>query len=119
MICEIDPSYHNKIIWSKVRKKKFVHGQLIKAAYITLLGAIIFYNKLSKYLINHGFVQNKYDICTFNKMVNGEKIIVQFHINDLKVLYKGQSVLVDFLGNLRSVFRQEDNLTENKGLPHN
>ena len=42
MICEIDPSYHNKIIWSKDRKKKFLYGQLIRAVYGTLLGAIIF-----------------------------------------------------------------------------
>ena len=26
MICEIDPSYHDKIIWSKDCKKKFLYG---------------------------------------------------------------------------------------------
>ena len=56
LICEIDPSYHNKIIWSQDCKKKFLYGRLIKAVYGTLLGAIIFYNKLSKHLIDHGFV---------------------------------------------------------------
>ena len=30
IICEIDPSYYNKIIWSKKRKKKFLYYQLIK-----------------------------------------------------------------------------------------
>ena len=74
MIWEIDPSYHDKVIWSKDCKKKFLYGRLIKAVYGTLLRAIIFYNKLSKHLTNHGFVQNKYDMCTFNKMVNGEQI---------------------------------------------
>ena len=58
MICKIDPSYHNKIIWSKDSKKKFLYGRLVKAVYGTLLGAIIFYNKLSKNLIDHDFVQN-------------------------------------------------------------
>ena len=111
MICKIDPSYYDKIIWSKDRKKKFLYGCLIKAVYGTLLGAIIFYNKLSKHLSNHGFVQNKYDMCTFNKMVNGEQITVQFHVDDLKVSHKEQSVLEDFLGNLRSEFGQEDKLT--------
>ena len=70
MICEIKPSYHDKIMWSKDRKKKFSYGWLIKAVYGTLLGVIIFYNKQSKHLIDHGFVQNKYNMCTFNKMVN-------------------------------------------------
>ena len=70
VICEIDSSYHNKIIWSKDHKKKFLYSQLIKAVYETLLGAIIFYNKLSRHLTNHGFVENKYNTITFNKMVN-------------------------------------------------
>ena len=93
MICEIDPSYYDKIIWSKDCKKKFLYDQLAKAVYGTLLGAIILYNKLSKHLTDHGFVQKKYDMCTFNKMVNGEQITVQFHVNDLKVSYKEESVL--------------------------
>ena len=88
MICKIDSSYNDKIIWSKDRKKKFLYGHLIKAVYGTLLGAMIFYNKLSKHLTDHGFVQNEYDMCTFNKMVNDEQITVQFHVDDLKVSHK-------------------------------
>ena len=104
MICEIDPSYHKNIIWSKDRKKKFLYGRLIKAVYGTLLGAIIFYNKLSKHLIDHRFTQNEYDMCPFNKMVNGEQITVQFHVDDLKVSHKDQAVLQEFLTNLRDEF---------------
>lgn len=37
MICKIDTSYYDKIIWSKDRKKKFLYGCLIKAVYGTLL----------------------------------------------------------------------------------
>ena len=118
MIYEIDPTYHDMIIWSKDCKRKFLYGRLIKVVYGTLLGAIIFYNKLSKHLTNHGFVQNKYDMCTFNKMVNGEQITVQFHVDDLKVSHKEQSVLDDALSSLRSEFGQEDKLTENTGLVH-
>ena len=88
MICEIDPSYHKNIIWSKDRKKKFLYSRLVKAVYGTLLGAIIFYNTLSKHLTDHGFFQNEYDMCTFNKIVNGEQITVQFHVDDLKVSHK-------------------------------
>ena len=103
MICEIDPSYNDMIIWSKDHKKKFLYGQLIKAIYGTLLGAIIFYNKSSKHLIDHRFV-HKYDMCTFNKMMNGEQVTVQFHVDDLKVSHKYQAILDDFLNDLRSEF---------------
>ena len=53
MICEIDPSYHKNVRWSKDCKKKFLYGRLVKSVYGTLLGAIIFYNKLSKHLTDH------------------------------------------------------------------
>ena len=56
MICKIHPSYHDKVIWSKDGKRKFLYGRLIKAIYRTLLGAIVFYNKLSKNLTNHGSI---------------------------------------------------------------
>ena len=51
-------------------------------------------------------------------MVNGEQITVQFHVDDLKVSHKEQSVLEDFLGDLRSEFGKEDELTENTELVH-
>ena len=57
-------------------------------------------------------------MCTFNKMVNGEQITVQFHVDDLKVSHKENSVLDDFLKFLRDELGQEDKLTENKGLVH-
>ena len=31
MICEIDPTYIDKIIWSKDHKKNFLYVQLVKA----------------------------------------------------------------------------------------
>ena len=96
MICQIDPSYHKNVIWSKDCKKKFLYGRLIKAVYGTLIGAILFYNKLSKHLTDHRFVQNEYNMCTFKKMVDGEKITVQLHVDDLKVSHKDQAVLGDF-----------------------
>ena len=96
-------------------KKEFLFGQLIKAVYGILLEAIISYNKLFKYLTDHGFVQNKYDMCTFNKRVNSEKMTVQLHVDDLKASHKDQAVLEDFLSDLRDEFGQEDKLVENKG----
>ena len=42
--------------------------------------------------------------------------MVQFHVDDLKVLHKDQAVLDDFLDKLRGEFGQEDEPTENKGL---
>ena len=59
MICEIDPSCFDKVQWNKQRTRKFLYAQLVKAVYGTVFAAIIFYNKLSKHLIEHGFAQEK------------------------------------------------------------
>ena len=67
-----------------------------------LLGAIIFNDKLFKHLTDHGFVQNKYNMCKFNKIVNGEQITVQFYVDDLKVSHKDQDVSEDFLRKQRT-----------------
>lgn len=117
LLCKINPSLEAHIIWSKDGKQKYLYGELKKAAYRTLLAAIIFYNKLTEYIINEGFVQNEYEECTFNKMVNGEKIIVKFHVDDLKISHKQQCV-IDFLTGLRNKLGQEDELTESTGLVH-
>jgi len=118
MICEINPSYVAKVQWNRERTRKFLYARLVKAVYGTVLAAIIFYNKLSKHLIEHGFVMNDYDLCTFNKMVNGEQLTVQFHVDDLKASHKEQNVLDGFLDDLRNEFGQEDELAETKGLVH-
>jgi hypothetical protein len=65
MICEIDLSCYDKVQWNKQRTRKFLYARLVKAVYRTVLAAIIFYNKLSKHLINHGFVMNDNDLCTW------------------------------------------------------
>ena len=40
-------------------------------------------------------------MCTFHKIVNGDKITVQFHADDLKVWHKDQAVWTNFLDELR------------------
>lgn len=90
----------------------------MRAVYGTLLAAIIFYEKLSKRLLDQGFLINDYDECTFNKMVNGEQLTVQFHVDDLKALHKDSKVLDGFLGELQKDFGKEEELTETKGHIH-
>ena len=46
---------------------------------------------------------------TFNKMMNDEKITVQFHVVDLKVSQKNQSVLEDLFGDLGSELDKKTN----------
>ena len=84
IICDIDPSYKKCILINKKTGKKKLYGKLTKAVYGTLLGAILFYQKLSGQFYDWGYKQNSYDPCTFNKTVNGEQLTIQFHVDDLK-----------------------------------
>lgn len=118
MICQINPSYKDKIIWSQDGKRKFLYSELRKAVYGTLLAAVIFYNKLTKHLFDQGFTMNGYDEYTFNKQVKGEQLTVQFHVDDLKVSHKDHRVLNKFVSNLKKEFGQEAELSECTGKVH-
>ena len=50
MICDIDPSYKTFILINNKSVEKKLYDKLTKAAYDTLLGAILFYKKLSSQL---------------------------------------------------------------------
>ena len=88
MICEINPEYKDNIKYTNKRdrdgnRKRYLVGKVNKVVYGTLLGAILFYNKLKGVLEGLGFKVNNYDECTFNKMVDGVQCTVQFHVDDL------------------------------------
>jgi hypothetical protein len=65
------------------RMGRNMYAKLTKAVYGTLLGAILFYEKLSKQLIDWGYKPNCYDRCTFSKMIDGNQVTIQFHADDL------------------------------------
>ena len=87
--------------------------------YGTLLGAILFYKKLSGQLYEWGYEQNPYDPCTFNKTVNGEQLTIKFHVGDLRCSHMEQKVLNDLVKDLNNVFlTSKKELTETKGDIH-
>ena len=94
MLCQIDPSY-KKLIRYQTRNTKTLYGKVKKAIYGTLLGAVLFYNKLKGILIEMGFEMNEHEECTFNKMVNGKQCTIQFRVDDLKLSHVEQGVLDD------------------------
>ena len=84
MICQIKPEYQ-KLIRKTTRKnggvRKVLVDKVTKAIYGTLLGAVLFYNKLKGVLTKMGFEMNVYDECTFNKMINGYQCKIEFHVD--------------------------------------
>jgi hypothetical protein len=103
MICDIDSKYKKNIVYGK-NGKKYIYAKLTKAVYGTLLGAILFYEKLSKQLVDWGYKPNCYDRCTFNKMINGSQIMIQFQVDDLKISHVKQSVINSVPADLNDKF---------------
>jgi hypothetical protein len=103
MVCDNDLKYKKNIVDGK-NGRKYLYAKLTKAVYGTLLGAILFYEKLSKQLVDWGYEPNCYDRCTFNKMIEGNQITIQFHVDDLKISYMKQSVIDSVLDDLNKEF---------------
>ena len=79
MTCQIKPEYQKLIRCTKKRNggmRKVLVRKATKAIYGTLLGAVLFYNKLKWVLTKMRFKMNDYDECTFNKMINGKQCTI-------------------------------------------
>ena len=118
ILCEIDPTYKSKVLYTKDERRKFLYGKLEKAVYGTILGAILFYNKVSKKLEYWGFEKNNYNECTWNKKVDGKQLTLQAHVDDLIASHVDQQVVDNFIAALNSKFGKEKKLEETKGLVH-
>jgi hypothetical protein len=118
MICDIDPKYKKNVVFGK-NGKKYIYAKLSKAVYGTLLGVILFYQKISKQRIEWGYEPNCYDRCTFNKMINGKQITIQFHVDALKISHMKQTVIDSVLNDLNEEFgTTRKPLTATTGLIH-
>ena len=96
-----------------------MYMELLKALYGTLRAARLFWQKLSKKLIDEwGFVPNKYDDCVVNKMVNGQQMTVVWHVDDLKVSHVDGTEVEKFVRQMEETFGKDTPLTVSRGQVH-
>ena len=57
-------------------------------------------------------------MCTFNKVVSGNQLTVQFHVHDLKASHCDPEVLKEFVNQLPKEFGKEHQLSKNIGKLH-
>ena len=99
--------------------ERVMYMELLKALYGTLRAAHLFWQKLSKQLIDEwGFTPNKYDDCVVNKMVNGQEMTVVWHVDDLKVSHVDATEVEKFVQQMEETFGQETPLTVSRGQVH-
>ena len=118
MLVEIDPSLKQHVITTR-QGYKLMYGKLNKAVYGTLLGSILFYEKLATQLLEWDFTMNPYDACTWNKMVNGKQLMIQYFIDNLHISCVDRKAIDNLLHNLNDKFKTKfKELTVCKGKVH-
>jgi hypothetical protein len=95
-----------------------MYVKLLKALYGTMRAAQLFWERLSKQLVDWGFTPNPYDLCVVNKMVDGKQLTVVWHVDDLKILHVSTKVVDDLITNLDSKFGKETPLSKSRGKVH-
>ena len=83
-----------------------------------MIGAILFYNKLSNQLEEWGFETNPYDECTFNNFFDGEHLTVQYHVDDCIYSCKQKYILDQYLDQFSGTIGVEKELSIATGNDH-
>ena len=97
-------------------KERVMYVELLKALYGTICAARLFWEKLTAKLLEWGFMPNSYDPCVMNKMVQGKQLTVTWHVDDLKVLHKEISTVVDqFIKDMEDEFGKETPINKSHG----
>ena len=90
--------------------------KLEKALYGLLQSAKLWYERLKDVLINVlDFIVNDYDLCSFNKIVDGVQITIGFHVDDLMMTCVLEYVIINVISTLQ---REFEGITVTKGDKH-
>ena len=106
--CLIDRHKHGKVLYAKANK----------AIYGTLKAALLFWENLSGTLIKWGFELNPYDPCVANKMIDGSQATICWHVDDLKISHRKESVVESILEDLNQEYGKITPLTVTRGAIH-
>jgi len=101
LLVRLDPTYAAFIVHE--RGKRVIYTELDKALYGTLQAAVLFWRKLSAFLIDDlGFIVNPYDSCVVNKQIDGSQFTICWHVDDLKLSHKSDHVVTDIIHHLQN-----------------
>jgi hypothetical protein len=110
------PNIYRKYITLDANNQPILYVKLQKALYGCLRSALLFYEKLVRDLTSQGFKINQYDPCVENKLVNGEKFTLTWHVNDIKMSHKDPKEVTKIIEWLKGIYG--DNMHISRGLVH-
>lgn len=103
----------------RYKKRKVIYARALKALkaiYGCMKPALMFYELFSHVLQNDmGFQKNKYDICTFNKVVDRKQLTVQIWVDDAICSYFHKYEITEFIKLLDYRFGKESPVSVTTG----
>jgi hypothetical protein len=114
LLLKIDHELYKSYLMCE-RGEMVMYVKLLKALYGTMRAARLFWEQLSKQLVDWGFTPNPYDSCVVNKMVDGKQLTVAWHVDDLKILHVSAKVVDDLIADLDSKFGKQTPLSKSRG----
>ncbi len=96
LMAKTDPKLYRKYLVDE-KGKKVLYLCLQKVLYGMMKSALLFYQKLVSELRSMGFIINPYDPCVTNKIVNGNQLTLQWHIDDLMISHVNVMAINKFL----------------------
>jgi hypothetical protein len=117
MLVKLDPKLYRKYVKDEHGKSVF-YIELLKALYGTLRAVLLFWKLLSSKLVSWEFVINPYDWCVANKMINGKKCTILWHVDDLKICHIDAKVNSHIIDLIDDEFGKEAPLTITRGDIH-
>ena len=117
LLAKVDPATYMKYIHHR-RGQPYIYCRLNVALYGTLLAAVLFWRKLSKFLIDSGFEVNAYDWCVVNKMIDGKQCTILWHVDDLKISHENADVVTDVIKMLEEEYGKVGKLSITRGPIH-
>jgi Reverse transcriptase (RNA-dependent DNA polymerase) len=109
LLIQVEPSFQEYVTYNW--GKKTLYASLNKALYGTVQASLLFWQRLSTFLIdNLGFTRNQYDWCVVNKVVNGAQCTIVWYVDDLKISHQDSAVVREHIDHIRQEFRSKMDL---------
>jgi hypothetical protein len=104
ILVEIAPDMYKAYVSRDKKGMKQLLVQFQNALYGTMVASLLYYRKFVKSLTDIGFIINPYDLCVANKIIEGKKMTICFHVEDCKLIYLRKKVMDTIIEYLREEY---------------
>ena len=88
ILVEIAPYvYKSHVTTDKKGVKQFL-VQCQNVLYGMMVSSLLYYRKFTKILTDIGFKINPYDLCSANKIIDGQQMTICYHVDDFKLIHR-------------------------------